>query len=97
MALYSSNNTVLKNEEILTNFDFRLKYDDLKDKYSQLNGVFKSEIDQLQRLNPSFKGLKNVENLISLTESSEKDIELINITGWVGIGKIQKVNLVSST
>jgi len=50
--------------------------------------LFKQQIDQLSRENPSIKGLKNLHELVALTSNNESETELINVAGWVGIGKL---------
>ena len=76
------------NSETSNNFEFRSKYEALSEKYQQLSSLFKQKIDQLSRENPSIKGLKNLEELVALTNLNESEVELINVAGWIGIGKL---------
>ena len=85
-SLYQINSTF--NSEISNNFEFRSKYEALSSKYQQLGSLFKQQIEQLSKENPSIKGLKNLEELATLTSMNESEIELVNIAGWVGIGKL---------
>lgn len=60
------------NSEVSSNFEFKSRYEALSEKYQQLSSLFKQQIDQLSRENPSIKGLKNLEELVALTNLNEK-------------------------
>jgi hypothetical protein len=64
-GLYQLNSTF--NEEITSNFEFKSRYETLSEKYSHLQEVFKHEMEELIKENPRTKGLKSLEELITLT------------------------------
>lgn len=76
------------NSEVSADFEYRSKYEALSSKYQQLGSLFKQQIEQLSKDNPSIKGLKNLEELTVLTNLNESEVELINVAGWVGIGRL---------
>jgi hypothetical protein len=85
-SLYQLNSTF--NSEVAQDFEYRSKFEALSSKYQQLSSLFKQQIEQLSKNNPSIKGLKNLEELTTLTSLNESEIELINIAGWVGVGRL---------
>lgn len=64
-GLYQLNSTF--NEEVTSNFEFKSRYEALSEKYTHLQEVFKHEMEELIKENPRIKGLKSLEELITLT------------------------------
>ena len=85
-SLYQVNSTF--NTDVSADFEYRSKYETLSSKYQQFGSLFKQLIEQLSRDNPSIKGLKNLEELAALTNLHESEVELINVAGWIGIGRL---------
>ncbi len=85
-SLYQLNTTF--NTEISSSFEFKSKYETLSEKYQQLTSLFKQQIDNLAKENPSIKGLKSLEELVTLTSLDEREVEFINVAGWIGVGKL---------
>ncbi len=85
-SLYQLNSTF--NTEVAHHFEYRSKFEALSTKYQQLGSLFKQQVEQLSKDNPSIKGLKNLEELATLTSLNQSEVELINVAGWVGIGRL---------
>lgn len=57
-SLYQMNSTL--NQDLTTSFEFKSKYEDLQSKYQQLTSVFKQQVENIIKDNPSIKGLKSL-------------------------------------
>lgn len=57
-SLYQMNSTL--NQDLTTNFEFKSKYEDLQSKYQELTSVFKQQVENIIKDNPSIKGLKSL-------------------------------------
>lgn len=57
-SFYQMNSTL--NQDLTTSFEFKSKYEDLQSKYQQLTSVFKQQVENIIKDNPSIKGLKSL-------------------------------------
>jgi len=57
-SLYQMNSTF--NPDLSTTFEYKPKYEDLMSKYQELASVFKQQVENIIKDNPSIKGLKSL-------------------------------------
>lgn len=57
-SLYQMNSTF--NPDLSTTFEYKSKYEDLMSKYQELTSVFKQQVENIIKDNPSIKGLKSL-------------------------------------
>ena len=57
-SLYQMNSTF--NPDLSTTFEYKSKYEDLTSKYQELTSVFKQQVENIIKDNPSIKGLKSL-------------------------------------
>lgn len=57
-SFYQMNSTL--NQDLTDSFVFKSKYEDLQSKYQELTSVFKQQVENIIKDNPSIKGLKSL-------------------------------------